>query len=343
MICIIYGLINQACAVGTLVIVHVTDQRDNPIKGAHVDLDNKPHYVEKTDTGSDGIAMLHVEADGKYHEAVAVFYPEASIFPGVFPKYTGSSNGFFLSAERSYFVDIKIKLPEELSKELDKELIEEQITEWDKRSVASKTSDGYDASDTPKEPSASNPEQNQATKTKFSENKPNQLSGTQFKDYTSILDSNMWTPNWVAQGSGKVGRPAYQSQPVTSTYSQPASETPVVQAPSTASVPGYESSTIVGEWNIVQITPPRALFGGSLSLQFTASFNRDGTVYRPTQYQGTMVISESTGRWTQSGDSISWTYAEVTNKGTIQGNSMSGVAYSGNGETGSWSAERVGS
>ncbi len=42
--------------------------------------------------------------------------------------------------------------------------------------------------------------------------KPNQLSGTQFTDYTSILDSNMWTPDWATRGSGCVGRPAAGKQ-----------------------------------------------------------------------------------------------------------------------------------
>ncbi len=53
-----------------------------------------------------------------------------------------------------------------------------------------------------------------------------------------------------------------------------------------------------------------------------------------------MWIGASTGSWTQNGDSVRWTIAEVTHEGTVPGNRMSGVTYSNGGQS-SWSAERV--
>lgn len=100
-------------------------------------------------------------------------------------------------------------------------------------------------------------------------------------------------------------------------------------------------NSIVGKWNVIQITTPHELFGGSIKIQFVATFDEDGSVNRPRQQQGRMWIDASTGRWTQNGNDVKWTIAKVTHEGDIQGDHMSGVIYSSGG-TSSWSAERLG-
>jgi len=133
--------------------------------------------------------------------------------------------------------------------------------------------------------------------------------------------------------------PAYQ-QPVTATDFQDNTTTIQSQRSSSIDRANSNGNSIVGEWNVIQITTPHELFGGSIQIQFVATFSPDGSVSRPRQQQGKMWIDASTGSWTQNGDSVRWTIAEVTHEGTVQGNRMSGVTYSDGGQS-SWSAERV--
>ncbi|MDD4651281.1 MAG: hypothetical protein PHQ34_03530, partial [Methanothrix sp.] len=167
-----------------------------------------------------------------------------------------------------------------------------------------------------------------------------QVSGTDLSDYTFLRDdkesSNL---KWAVKGSGDKGRPAYQ-EPATAAGFQDNAQQIQAQPSSSTDRANSNGNSIVGEWNVIQITTPHELFGGSIQIQFMATFGADGSVSRPRQQQGKMWIDASTGSWTQNGDRIRWTIAEVTHEGTIQGNKMSGVIYSSGGKS-SWSAEKV--
>lgn len=167
-----------------------------------------------------------------------------------------------------------------------------------------------------------------------------QVSDTDLSDYAFLRDkkksSNL---EWAVKGSGDKGRPAYK-QPATAQGFQDNTRPIQSQRSSLIDRSNSNGNSIVGEWNIIQTTTPHELFGGSIQIQFVATFSPDGSVSRPRQQQGKMWIGASTGSWTQNGDSVRWTIAEVTHEGTVQGNRMSGVIYSSAGQS-SWSAERV--
>ncbi len=168
-----------------------------------------------------------------------------------------------------------------------------------------------------------------------------QVSGTDISDYSFLRnDKKSSNLEWAVTGSGDKGRPTYQ-QPATPTDSQYNLQPIQAQRSSSIDIANSNSNSIVGEWNVVQITTPHALFGGAIQIQFVATFSPDGSVNRPKQQQGSMWIDASRGSWTQNGDSVRWTISEVTHEGTLQGNSMSGIIYSSGGKS-SWSAERVG-
>lgn len=134
-------------------------------------------------------------------------------------------------------------------------------------------------------------------------------------------------------------RKLHQSAKPHSEIAQPIAQP--IETPKSTDESNPNGNSIVGKWNIVQITTPHELFGGSIKIQFVATFDEDGSVSRPRQQQGSMWIDASTGRWTQNGNDVKWTMAKVTHEGTIQGNHMSGVIYSSGGMS-SWSAEKIG-
>lgn len=144
------------------------------------------------------------------------------------------------------------------------------------------------------------------------------ISGTQFEDWPSLGVSNY--PNNSIN---------ITSSPIP--YSQPAPQPTVVQAASQASTTGSENS-VVGTWNIVWNTPTPA---GTVSL--TVTFSDDGTFSMPSMKRGTLTWEGCSGRWTKNGDNVRWECGTTTWEGTIQTNSMNGMAHGA-----SWSAEGAG-
>jgi hypothetical protein len=124
-------------------------------------------------------------------------------------------------------------------------------------------------------------------------------------------------------------------QPTTTAYASQNTQKPsyIQPAPDTTT-PDAENNvvgTLVGTWNIVYNTPTPA---GVVSL--TAIFSGDGTFNMPSIKRGTFTFSGCSGSWTQNGDNVRWKCGISTWEGTIQMNSMNGMAYGA-----SWSAERA--
>jgi tetratricopeptide (TPR) repeat protein len=169
-------------------------------------------------------------------------------------------------------------------------------------------------------------------------------NGYVFNGYTKS-EGNIFIPGnpgkWSFNISAWGFNPKNWGQEITETSTIHIALQALQQLDSFSTAEKSSGTSIEGKWKVFIDIPNLPMFGGGTSsIHLNVIFNDDGTLNVPEQNYNedgnAWQVPATTGRWTQNGDRISWSYGTSSFSGTIYANSMDGLTATGQ----SWRAER---